>query len=811
MDKVFRSTIAAAVFLLCSFSLHAQVDTRGTDFWVTFGNNANTAASALDMQIRIVTTNAATVTFTFTANNTTYTVPVAAGSVYTDTLTAAAKNNVYSDATGTSSKSLHITSDVPISVYALNQRSASADATNVLPVTALGTEYYHISYIPLGGYNDGYTVIATENNTIIYENGMQMAVLQMGEVYSRYATNTDLTGLYITSDKPIAYFANNSCVNIPVGFGACDCLYQQLASVNTWGTNFFVPVSWRTRDIVRIMVSQNGTNITQTGGTLLSATGSQMTLSNLNAGQWVELVVSLDSNGCYIESNNPIGVCTYLTGTNYNNHLPGGSNSDPAQAWLPSIEQTVNSALIAPFTPAVTNLDAHYALVVTPTPTKNNTTVSVGGAADAPLSGGQWYDHSSDYSFYSMPLTNTAASYYYANPAGLLIMGYGTGGAESYYYLAGSSMRSLDVAFYVNEIHNQDLPPVVFDSNQMHFRASILEPMSSNPGHLLWYIDGVPQSAAEDSITWTKNLPNGIYQIKMEVLVADNVTWKIVESTLTIGSPFDITICQGDSVIFDATIYNGGTTPLFQWFKNGMPIAGATDSTYTCAPEDGDVFSCRLVSNADCADPDTVISHTITITFYPKADSTYILTADTVYTCYNTSPELIVQSPLVSDPKFRWYDSQTSNIVLHEGDTFVPTPALLASRSYFVSVHDTTGIVCENDTNNRKEIVVTVIEIVFISVTITASDTDICFGDEVTFTATATGDNSLVYQWKKNGFDVGTNSPTYVDMPENDDVITCVVSSSHPCVNASSATSNNIKMKATFKKGRAIGIKVVPN
>ena len=39
-----------ALFLLCNFSLHAQVDTKGTDFWLAFGNNGNDSYNVLKLE-----------------------------------------------------------------------------------------------------------------------------------------------------------------------------------------------------------------------------------------------------------------------------------------------------------------------------------------------------------------------------------------------------------------------------------------------------------------------------------------------------------------------------------------------------------------------------------------------------------------------------------------------------------------------------------------------------------------------------------------------------------------------------------------
>jgi hypothetical protein len=535
------------MFFSINGRLHAQtISTQGTDFWVSFGNNSNYPHGDIELQIRVVASDAATVTFTYTESGTTNTVSIASGGVYTYAFTNQEKDEIYSLNQGISNKSLHIQSDVPVSVYALNQYSATTDATNVLPIAGLGTDYYHISYKspkPVGenARSDGYTVIATENNTEIYEDNSQKAILQKGQVYSGYFDNIDVTGKHITSNHPIAYFVTNSGVNIPLNISYLDCLFEQLVPVNRWGNNFLVPVTHRGVERIRIVASQDGTVVTQTGGVITTDDGgfSQGSL-NLNKGEFVEMEANLDSCGCYITSNRPVGVCTYLTGTFYQLSLDTG---DPSVAWVPPIEQSINSALIAPFVPnGTTLLDRHYALIVTQTTTKDQTTMATGTDSATSLTGGIWCDNiSSNFSFYSLPLNNPNDAYYFANPHGLTVMAYGIGDAESYYYLAASALRNLDAEFYVNNIHYLDFDGSIICDTVVNYRATMQNAISATHGYLKWYIDGIEQIAVRDTLEWSGTLSIGSHNVYIEVLN--------MEDTITLSTSFEIIPPYYDTII----------------------------------------------------------------------------------------------------------------------------------------------------------------------------------------------------------------------------------------------------------------------
>ncbi|MCL2511524.1 MAG: hypothetical protein FWF09_05690, partial [Bacteroidales bacterium] len=581
MKKLF--TLLVALFLLGIASLKAQ-STGGTEFWLTFGANYPLSAinpegytnANYEFQIRIVAgefETKARIHFNGLGTNSGW-VTIAPQEVYTYQLTPDERLASYNTQTATNNRSIRIESDRPITVYALNQAKATTDATNVFPVTALSTDYYHISYTAISNALDAYAVVATENGTQVYHNNgtTPVATLNAGEVYYRTST-TDMTGTHVTANKKVAFFALNQGTCIPnTLYGYVDVLMQQLAPVNTWGTRFFVPVSGLATDRVRIVASENGTVITQTGGTVMSGS------LNLQAGQWVELEVYQSNNGCYITTNDkPVGVCTYLTGRMYPTNK---GVSDPAQAWLPSLDQTIDEALISPFIPHnnETNLSAHFGIVITPTATRTNTLVSIKGGTPMPLNITGWRNNlASGMSYYIMPFDpDPTSSYSFTNDAGIIVMGYGTGPDESYYYLGFSAMRNLKMSFETNGIDDKDLPNQTICASEITFTADI---KGEPPDNIKWYVNNVPYDPAENLKTWTVPFPStppfpapGTYEIKLWVHFPAGDDY-FITSTLNIGAV--ITTTESPS--------EGGTTSGAGCYKVGemVNLVATPDSCHT--------------------------------------------------------------------------------------------------------------------------------------------------------------------------------------------------------------------------------------
>ncbi|MDR2563885.1 MAG: hypothetical protein LBC98_08075, partial [Prevotellaceae bacterium] len=536
-------SILCAIFSPCALQGQGQFTTLGDDFWLTFGNNYLNGST---LQLRFVASETTQVNLFFTANTAlNRTINVAAGAVHTLSLNATEKAAVYNPTSATSWNSLHVTSNHNIALFAINIERATTDATNILPTNNLGTDYYHMSYQGVNGQGDGLCIVATENGTVINDAGTNVN-LNAGQVYSRFfGTGVDNTGRHIISNRPIAYFTTNGCVTVPNGTPFCDCLYQQLVPVPLWGNNFLVPVTNRGRDRVRIIASQN-TTINQTGGTVISGS------LNLTAGQFVELEINQANNGCYIVANRPVAVGAYLMGADIFN-LVGDARGDPAMAWIPPIQQSVAHTLMAPFIAINTSvLRIHYAMVIAPTAHRAATEVSESGGPFHGL-GTTWTTNTaSGYSYYSMPLAdNVAASYEFRNPNGLMILGYGLGNDESYYYMAAASARQLDPAFYINspnfpaEIHFQDANGQSYCNAPFTFRASIQYPLGTAAGRLKWYIGG-PGGAGEteymparDLLEWTMPIDGllGTHRIRLHITDSYNQTKDVITEFTVLPVP----------------------------------------------------------------------------------------------------------------------------------------------------------------------------------------------------------------------------------------------------------------------------------
>ncbi len=142
--------------------------------------------------------------------------------------------------------------------------------------------------------------------------------------------------------------------------------------------------------------------------------------------------------------------------------------------------------------------------------------------------------------------------------------------------------------------------------------------------------------------------------------------------------------------------------------------------------------------------------------------------------------------------------SGTGNRVMTSPDGITWTSRSSAADNNWFSVTYGNGVfvaVSQSGTSNRV-----MTSSITPSLTIAANPGNvIATGTSVIFTATPTnGGSTPAYQWKKNNINVGSNSATYIDASlNNNDIITCVLTSNDPCALTATATSTSITMEVS--------------
>jgi sugar lactone lactonase YvrE len=324
-----------------------------------------------------------------------------------------------------------------------------------------------------------------------------------------------------------------------------------------------------------------------------------------------------------------------------------------------------------------------------------------------------------------------------------------------------------------------------------------------------WFVNG--SLAGTDSVKFSSNtLTNGSIvscvvtsnALCPSVATANSNTLSMTVATtvtpsITITSSVTPNLCSATtSITFFSNVVGGGTTPAFQWRRNGILVG--TLSTFTRASwVTGDTITCTLVSNAICKTATSAISNKITIVVNTPVVPTISINTPIRTVCSGLPITFTATATNVgSSPQYFWRING-STVLVTSANTF--TTSTLANGN-IVSCILTSNAVCATPTsvlsNNITMIVNTTVTP---TISIATPQTSICVGSSVTFTATATnGGATPIYQWQKNGTNVGTNATTYTDNSlANGDIIGCIFTSNALCATLNIINSNAVTMGVT--------------
>lgn len=160
-------------------------------------------------------------------------------------------------------RSIHVSSDAPISLSAYTYKRSSGEGMLVLPITTYGREYRTLNYptyrleteaysgqfLVVSPFDDNIVTIKTNaytengNGTETHAPGSSWQVqLRKGQSYlvrssTKFSTTvTDLTGSHITSTKPIAVLSGHQYTKLDASYGST--FFEMLPPVECWSRRY---------------------------------------------------------------------------------------------------------------------------------------------------------------------------------------------------------------------------------------------------------------------------------------------------------------------------------------------------------------------------------------------------------------------------------------------------------------------------------------------------------------------------------------------------------------------------------------------
>ncbi len=264
-----------------------------------------------------------------------------------------------------------------------------------------------------------------------------------------------------------------------------------------------------------------------------------------------------------------------------------------------------------------------------------------------------------------------------------------------------------------------------------------------------------------------------------------------VEPEVTIAAS-DTEVCEGSSITFTATPSFGRMTPSYQWLVNGSSAGGnSTSFSYSSIPNGATVQCVMTVSHPACQGSTKDHSNIIPITMHKIVSPEVKITASATSVCKGNPVTFSATGNGGSNATFQW--------MINGASTNTNTASFTTS-----SLSDGDDITCMMTTDpatkcltgttaTSNHITITVQDATPPTISIKASDLDICEGSNVTFTANVVNAGAApTYQWQLNGANTGSNAPTYSNNTlKHGDQVSCILTTmAAGCSNAYTVPSN---------------------
>ena len=326
-----------------------------------------------------------------------------------------------------------------------------------------------------------------------------------------------------------------------------------------------------------------------------------------------------------------------------------------------------------------------------------------------------------------------------------------------------------------------------------------------------WKVNGVNTGSDGTSFTSSALANNDIVTCVMTSSLqtcisnnpaASNSITMIVTQQLPVSASIYVsggttTFCQGTTIYMAALATNGGTSPQYQWKKNGIIILGETQPAYnTNQVANQDAFTVVLTSSETCAIGNPAESSPAVISIATQLPVSVSISAISNPVCSGSNAYFTaVATNGGTTPSYQWKVNGTNS------GTNSSVFGYAAANNDVVTCVLTSNVTCAtSNPATSNPVIMTVNPQLSSYISITGPTSAICSGTSVTFTAIATnGGTTPSYQWKVNGVNTGSDGTSFTSSAlANNDVVTCVMTSSlQTCISNNPAASNSITMIVT--------------
>ncbi|MEO9531772.1 MAG: PKD domain-containing protein [Crocinitomicaceae bacterium] len=424
-------------------AIYAQnLTNEGTEFYVAFPEVYDNANAVFEINISSRVNASGIVEITGTGFSQPYN--VVPGVVTTVTLVSTDADITINETV--IERAIHVTSDLPVTVYASTFHNARSEASICLPVTALSSSYMVTTYPTMlkSGiwWQSEFIVVAGDQScdvtiipSCITESGTPAGTpisvhLDPNEVYQVQAQTgaaNDLTGSTVIADNGTDKFAvfNGHIWTYLTNCGNqnADPLFEQAYGTESWGSEYILMITIEQDDnAYRVVSKQDGTTFTVNG----VPTGPVLNAGDVYDGNFsdVDEAIMIESNfPCAVTQTMTTGVCS--------------GNGDPSMIVLNSNEQMYLDTVTFYAASGGSNL-VNYVNVVT----RSADTATMKFNA-APINGWTQFTYDNEYS-YKLFATGVGSHTLTTDGCGFLAYAYGMGDPESYFYAAGARVNAVE-------------------------------------------------------------------------------------------------------------------------------------------------------------------------------------------------------------------------------------------------------------------------------------------------------------------------------------------------------------------------------